>query len=59
MSFRLGEVLDFYIKLFMVIYGDRGDIEKIYLIFEGGKLEFGKFYIVNVRIIDVGKVRII
>ncbi|XP_058971580.2 lipoxygenase homology domain-containing protein 1 isoform X1 [Pocillopora verrucosa] len=56
-SFRLGEVLDPYTKLFMVIHGDRGDSEKIYLTPEGGRLEPGKLYTVTVTTTDVGKVR--
>ncbi|XP_078368600.1 lipoxygenase homology domain-containing protein 1-like isoform X2 [Oculina patagonica] len=56
-SFRLGEVLDPYTKLFMVIHGDRGDTEKIYLTPEGGRLEPGKLYTVTVTTTDVGKVR--
>ena len=59
MSFRLGEVLDPHTKLFMVIHGDSGDTEKIYLTPEGGRLEPGKLYTVNVRTTDVGKVRTI
>ena len=59
MSFRLGEVLDPYTKLFMVIHGDGGDTEKIYLTPEGGRLEPGRLYTVNVRTTDVGKVRTI
>lgn len=55
-SFRLGEVLDPYTKLFMVIHGDRGDSEKIYLTPEGGRLEPGKLYTVTVTTTDVGKV---
>ena len=41
----------------MVIHSDRGDTEKIYLSPEGGRLEPGKLYTVNVRTTDVGKVR--
>ena len=55
-SFRLGEVLDPYTKLFMVIHGDKGDSEKIYLTPEGGRLEPGRLYTVTVTTTDVGKV---
>lgn len=48
--------MDPYTKLFMVIHGDRGDTEKIYLTTEGGRLEPGKLYTVTVRTTDVGKV---
>lgn len=56
-SFRLGEVLDPYTKLYMVIHGDKGDTDKIYLAPKGGKLEPGKMYTVTVRTTDVGNVR--
>jgi len=55
-SFRLGEVLDPYTKLHMVIHGDKGDTEKIYLTPKGGRLEPGKLYTVTVRTTDVGNV---
>ena len=57
-SFRLGEVLDPYTKLYMVIHGDKGDTEKIYLAPKGGKLEPGKMYTVTVQTTDVGNVSI-
>ena len=55
-SFRLGEVLDPYTKLHMVIHGDNGDSGEIYLTPEGGRLEPGKLYNVNIRTTDVGSV---
>ena len=57
-SFRLGEVLDPYTKLYMVIHGDKGDTDKIYLAPKGGKLEPGKMYTVTVQTTDVGSVSI-
>lgn len=56
-SFRLGEVLDPYTKLHMVIHGDKGDTDKIYLTPKGGRLEPGKLYTVTVTTADVGNVR--
>lgn len=56
MSFRLGEVLDPYTKLHMVIHGDKGDTDKIYLTPKGGRLEPGKLYTVTVNTKDVGNV---
>ena len=55
-SFRLGEVLDPYTKLHMVIHGDKGDTDKIYLTPKGERLEPGKLYTVTVNTKDVGNV---
>ena len=48
--------MDPYTKLHMVIHGDKGDTEKIYLTPEGGRLEPGKLYTVTVTTTDVGNV---
>lgn len=40
----------------MVIHGDKGDTEKIYLSPKEGKLEPGKLYTVTVTTTDVGNV---
>ena len=56
-SFRLGEVLDPSTKMHMVLHGDKGDTDKIYLTPKGGRLEPGKLYTVTVTTTDVGNVR--
>ena len=56
--FRLGEVLDPEAKLYMILYGDKGESGKIYLTpSDGAKFEPGKQYRVSVNIKDIGKVR--
>lgn len=56
--FRLGEVLDPQAKLYMILYGDRGESGKIYLTpSDGTKFEPGKQYRVSVNIKDIGKVQ--
>lgn len=56
--FRLGEVLDPQAKLYMILYGDKGESGKIYLTpSDGAKFEPGKQYRVSVNIKDIGKVR--
>ena len=55
--FRLGEVLDPQAKLYMILYGDRGESGKIYLTpSDGATFEPGKQYRVSVNIKDIGKV---
>ena len=55
--FRLGEVLDPQAKLYMILYGDRGESGKIYLTpSDGTKFESGRQYRVSVNIKDIGKV---
>lgn len=55
--FRLGEVLDPRAKLYMILYGDRGESGKIYLTpSDGTTFEPGKQYRVSVNIKDIGKV---
>ena len=57
--FRLGEVLDPQAKLYMILYGDRGESGKIYLTpSDGTTFEPGKQYRVSVNIKDIGKVRL-
>ena len=57
--FRLGEVLDPRAKLYMILYGDRGESGKIYLTpSDGTKFEPGKQYRVSVNIKDIGKVQL-
>ena len=57
--FRLGEVLDPRAKLYLILYGDRGESGKIYLTpSDGTKFEPGKQYRVSVNIKDIGKVRL-
>lgn len=48
--------MDPYTKLHMVIHGDKGDTEKIYLTPKEGRLEPGKLYTVTVTTTDVGDV---
>ena len=56
--FRLGEVLDPQAKLYLILYGDRGESGKIYLTpSDGTKFESGKQYRVSVNIKDIGKVK--
>ena len=55
-GFRLGEVLDPDTKLYMVLYGDRGESGRIYLSPDGSKFEPDKFYKVSVNIKDIGNV---
>ena len=55
-GFRLGEVLDPNTKLYMVLYGDKGESGKIYLLPDGSKFEPDKFYKVSVNIKDIGNV---
>ncbi|XP_022806964.1 lipoxygenase homology domain-containing protein 1-like isoform X2 [Stylophora pistillata] len=55
--FRLGEVRDPWAKLYMILYGDRGESGKIYLTpSDGTKFEAGKQYRVSVNIKDIGKI---
>lgn len=54
--FRLGEVLDPDTKLYMVLYGDKGESGRIYLSPDGSKFEPDKFYKVSVNIKDIGNV---
>ena len=55
--FRLGDVYDPQAKLYMILYGDRGESGKIYLTpSDGTKFESGKQYSVSVNIKDIGKV---
>ena len=55
--FHLGEVLDPQAKLYMILYGDRGESGKIYLTpSDGANFERGKQYRVSVNIKDIGKV---
>lgn len=53
---RLGEVLDPDTKLYMVLYGDKGESGRIYLSPDGSKFEPDKFYKVSVNIKDIGNV---
>lgn len=55
-GFRLGEVLDPDTKLYMVLYGDKGESGRIYLSPDGSKFEPDKFYKVSVNIKDIGNV---
>lgn len=46
-------------KLYMILYGDRGESGKIYLTpSDGTTFEPGKQYRVSVNIKDIGKVRL-
>ena len=55
-GFRLGEVLDPDTKLYTVLYGDKGESGRIYLLPDGSKFEPDKFYKVSVNIKDIGNV---
>ena len=55
-GFRLGEVLDPDTKLYMVLYGDKGESGRIYLSPDGSRFEPDKFYKVSVNIKDIGNV---
>lgn len=55
--FCFGEVVDFCVKLYMIFYGRKGELGKIYLVFfDGKKFELGRLYIVFVNIRDIGLV---
>lgn len=43
-------------KLYMMLYGDKGESGRIYLLPDGSKFEPDKFYKVSVNIKDIGNV---
>ena len=57
-AFRLGEVADPRAKLYMILYGRKGESGKIYLASpDGRKFEPGRLYTVSANIRDIGPVR--
>ena len=57
--FRLGEVVDPRAKLFMILYGDKGESGKIYLTpSDGTTFEPNKPYKVSVNMKDIGRVNV-
>lgn len=56
-AFRLGEVADPRAKLYMILYGRKGESGKIYLASpDGKKFEPGRLYTVSANIRDIGPV---
>lgn len=56
-AFRLGEVVDPRAKLYMILYGRKGESGKIYLASpDGKKFEPGRLYTVSANIRDIGPV---
>ena len=56
-AFRLGEVHDPWAKLYMILYGKKGESGKIHLASsDGKKFEPGRLYTVSANIKDIGPV---